>query len=136
MLLKHHDLEIELPDEWWEEACMACFRPKACMYYIDRDAYPEVRAVPIDEVAPVFRSPGVNIFNDRKEETARERVLRIFSWFRSGAEIEPIKIIEGSADDEYPYRLTEGVHRFYCSLAAGFSHVPTIPGFDSATLDG
>jgi hypothetical protein len=31
--------------------------------------------------------------------------------------------------DGYRYQLGNGTHRFYASIVAGFSHVPTFPGW-------
>jgi hypothetical protein len=61
--------------------------------------------------------------------SARERVLKILWGFRCGETIPPVKIVEGDAEYGYKYRLTDGVHRLYLSIAAGFTHVPTIKEF-------
>jgi hypothetical protein len=37
--------------------------------------------------------------------------------------------------NEHKYTLTAGAHRFYCSLAVGFTAVPAVQGFDWSTLD-
>lgn len=126
MWIKHHDKKIELPDEWWAEAGMDDFVPKGKTYCVQRFDSREVHEVSFEEVAPVCRDSGVGIFNDREDVTARERVVRILHGFQSGASIPPIEIIKGKADDKYSYKLREGVHRLYCSLAVGFSHVPAV----------
>ncbi len=50
MKLKHHDLEIELTDEWWAEADMVGFVPATKSYRPDRNATFETR---IDDISPV-----------------------------------------------------------------------------------
>jgi hypothetical protein len=122
---KHHDLEIELPDEWWEEAEMVGFVPKSKTYCTDQ-TYSEAAIL---DVGPVIRAPGVNIFNDNEEGTAHDRVLKILRGFKSGQAIPPVEIIEGGTGYPYPYELAHGTHRLYCSLAAGFTHVPWVKGF-------
>jgi hypothetical protein len=74
MILTHHHLKIELPDSWWAEAGMAGFVPQARAFRPDRRAKTgvEVFEVRIEEVAPLERAPGVGIFNDNEEATARE----------------------------------------------------------------
>lgn len=44
MLIHHHDLIVELPDEWWVEAGMNAFTPEA-------------QAYPVNETALVLRLP-------------------------------------------------------------------------------
>ncbi len=135
MKLTHHDLEIELLDEWWAEAGMSTFEPQTRAYRVDRDAHPSVREVRIEEIGPVRRNPGVAIFKDNEETSARERVASILRGFRSGSMLPPVEIVELASGSRYPYKLTHGAHRLYCSLAAGFSHVPTVIGFDWESLD-
>jgi hypothetical protein len=88
----------------------------------------QIREVRIDDVGPVSRDP---MFRDSIEEgSARDRVVRLLRGFRSGDAIPPVEVVKGSGYG-HPHKLTHGAHRFYCSLAAGFTHVPTVEGFDS-----
>ena len=129
MILTHHDLTIELPDSWWEEAGMANFVPQARAFRPDHRAE-RVFEVRIEEVAPLRRAPGVGIFNDNKEATARERVVRTLRDFRVNAEIWPIRLTKLAPGAVFRYEIGDGSHRFYCSLAAKFSHVPAVEGYD------
>jgi hypothetical protein len=36
---------------------------------------------------------------------------------------------------QYPFRLTDGVHRLYCSIAAGFTDIPAIKFIDLEAFD-
>lgn len=140
MKLIHHSLEIaELPDEWLDEAGMAGCVMRGTMYPVDTNGCQgeQVFEVRIEDVAPVRRAPGVAIFNNDKETglTARQRVVSIFRGFRSGATLPPVKVVPLPAGDVHKYKLVAGVHRFYCSLAAGFTSVPAVKGFDWASLD-
>jgi hypothetical protein len=136
MKLIHHGLCIELPDPWWAEAGMVDFVPQARAFRPDHRAK-GVFEVSIHEVAPLKRGPGVGIFNDKKvgpfnekRATARERVLQILRDFRGDAEIWPICLRKLTSGDMFRYEIGDGSHRFYCSLAAGFSHVPAFEGYD------
>ena len=129
MILTHHGLKIPLPDCWWAETEMADFVPQARAFRPDRRAK-GVFEVSLQEVAPLKRKPGVGIFNDNEEATARERVLRILRDFRDDAEIWPVHLVKLAPGDAFGYRIGHGSHRFYCSLAAGFSHVPAFEGYD------
>jgi hypothetical protein len=90
----------------------------------------EVFEAAIDEIAPLKRAPGVGIFNDNEEATARERVVRILRGFREGAEIPPIRLVKLGPGAAFRHKIGHSSHRFYCSLAAGFSHVQAIEGYD------
>jgi hypothetical protein len=137
MKLCHHDLQIELNDTWWTDAGMDGFVTLTRAYLVNADASNgrKLFEVRIDEVRPVRRNPGIGIFNDNDEASARERVVSILRGFRTGSAIPPVEIVFEPPDSEFRYRLVAGVHRFYCSLAAGFSHVPAVEGFDINTLD-
>jgi hypothetical protein len=91
--------------------------------------------IPIQEIAPVRRNPGVGIFNDNDELSARDRVLRILRGFRAGDGILPIELVDMPVGSPQRFKLTAGTHRLYCSPAAGFSHVPATEGFDITAPD-
>src|SRR5271167_1473529 len=134
MEFTHHGLPIVLNDDWWAEADMARFTPSTTAYHVDPRAFPGQRIfeVRIEDIGPVCRAPGVGIFNDDQstKASARERVLAILLGFRSGSMIPPVEVVNAPALSAYPYKLVHGTHRLYCSLAAGFSHVPAVEGFD------
>lgn len=128
----HHKLEIELPDDWWSEAGMAGFIAASRAYRANQNCL----EISIRDIGPVLRNEGSGIFNDSPEEgSARERVIRILCGFRSDSAIPPVEVVKGRAGYPYRYKLTHGAHRLYCSLAAGFTHIPWIKGFDVHTLD-
>ena len=137
MKIFHRNLEIELDDEWWTEAGMEGFVPQSKAYRVGLDAARAgaVFQIRADEVRPVKRNPGVGIFNDNEEASAKSRVVSIFRGFVADAAIPPVEVIPESSGSAFNYKLVAGVHRFYCSLAAGFSHVPAVKGFDINALD-
>lgn len=89
-----------------------------------------VSIVLIEEIGPVLRDPGIPIFNKSDDEgiAAEARVLRILRGFVAGDEIPPIAVSK-QPGGAYRYELSHGVHRLYCSLAAGFTHVPATDGY-------
>jgi len=132
MILTHHDLKIELSDAWWAEAGMAHFVPAGRAFRPDLEAAKgeAIFEARIDEVGPLRRNPGVGIFNDNEVATARERVVRILKGFREGVEIPPVILVKDTSGSVFRYKISHGSHRFYCSLAVGFSHVPAVEGID------
>ena len=137
MIFFHHNLEIELDDEWWTEADMEDFVPKGKAYRVDLDAAlgRTIFEIRIDEVRPLKRNSGVGIFNNNEEASAKSRVVSILRGFIADTEIPPVEVIPESSGSDFNYKLVAGAHRFYCSLATGFSHVPAVEGFDINTLD-
>ncbi len=110
---------------------MRGFVPTFTAYRVNQRLFRNVLEVPITDVGPVVRAPGVGIFNDSEEEgSARERVLRILRGFRFDDAIPPVEIVAGQAGYPYRYKLVHGAHRFYCSLAAKFKCVPCIEVLD------
>ena len=137
MKITHHGLEIILSDDWWAAAEMMGFVPTSNAYRPDPVHFPgrQVYLVAMQDIGPVMRGPGVAIFNGNDEASARERVVRILRSLRSGDAIPPVEVVEGRPGYQYPYKLVHGTHRFYCTLAAGYTHVPAVEGFDISTLD-
>ena len=134
MKFTHHGLQIEMPDECWTEAGMRGFVPTFTAYRVNHRLFQNVHEVPIKYIGPVTRNSGVRIFNDSEEEgSARERVVRILRGFRFDNAIPPVEIVEGQAGYPYRYKLVHGAHRIYCSLAAGFTCVPSIKDFENRT---
>jgi hypothetical protein len=126
----HDDFEFDVNDEWWAEAGMKDFVPKAPAYNADlsRLSGQTVYCVQIEEVTPVRRNLSHGVFNDDAEtgRTAKDRVTDILRGFRSGAAIPPVEVMRLRSDSRHTYELKRGAHKFYLSVAAGFTHVPAI----------
>jgi hypothetical protein len=110
---------FEIPTEWWERTKMPEFAPSAPAYAVD-PTHPHID-VPISEIAPLRRKPGLAGYSrDGFDET---RMISILCAFCSQAPLPPVQVNEYSSDS-YRYKLYDGLHRFYASVAAGFSHLP------------
>jgi len=116
---------------------MSSFVPSSRSYRVDLQKFPDCSCVPIDEVEPVKRQLSHGIFNDDQETglTAKERVINILLGFVNASALPPVEIVKVSVVNSHAYRLTHGAHRFYLSIAAGFTHVPAVKGF-SFDMDG
>ena len=84
-----------------------------------------------DSIGPVDPARRlIGIFKANEDGiAARERVLKILRGFRCGEAVPPVEVAEGEAGYGHRYRLKNGTHRLYLSIAAGFTHVPAIKGF-------
>jgi hypothetical protein len=136
MLITHHDLEIELDGDWLVAAEMSGFVPTSKAYRtsksIDKNA--TIREICIGDIGPVHRNVG--IFRDSPAGIpVRERVIKILRGFRSGDAIPPVKVVENKPGSAHRYKLTDGTHRLYCSIAVGFTDIPAVEGFDWDSLD-
>lgn len=116
--------EFELPDAWLTEAGMDAFQPSASAYA----STPSAVLVALREIEPPYRAPG-----HPKDWRGfdRVRLISVLKGIAAGAEIEPVplrRLPEEAFPDFAPYRfrVRNGVHRFYASIAAGFEHLPAV----------
>ena len=124
MRCNHNGFEFCLPDRWWVEAEMTGFDPQAAAYRVYADTDSE--NVRIDDVEPIRRNLSHGVFNDDTETgvSAKQRVLHILRGFLTNSAIPPVRVRRQPAGSKYAYELRHGVHRFYCSVRAGFTEIP------------
>jgi hypothetical protein len=115
--------EFSIPVEWWTEAGMDGFKLLSQAYLIT--LYPTVMLIPIEQVAPQIMDQRQHLGHGGFD---RKRMVDILRGIASGEVIPPVPIVERQ-HGPYRYRLANGTHRYYASVAAGFSHLPTVPGW-------
>jgi hypothetical protein len=115
--------EFELPDSWWADAGMAAF----CLGAPSYRSSPDALAVPLREVEPPSRNPEV-MCDWRGFD--RARMIRVLGGMATGAEMPPVSVVAlPPADDPaapFAWRVCDGFHRFYASVAAGFEMLPVV----------
>jgi glycine/D-amino acid oxidase-like deaminating enzyme len=130
--ISHHGVRTELPDEWWIAAGMPNFVPAKSAYRCDHAAAGGRRVclIQLMDIGPVRRAPGVPVFNAHSWEgiSARERVERILRAFVVNGALPPVELTKQAG--RYPFSLKDGLHRVYCSIAAGFTEIPAIKFID------
>jgi hypothetical protein len=81
--------------------------------------------IPLRHVEPPFRSPECP--KDFRGFD-RGRLISVLNGIATGAEIEPIPLLKLPSYEftppPYRYRVCDGFHRFYGSVAAGFWYLP------------
>ena len=114
--------EFEIPDAWWIEAGMPGFTRQGSAY---RSSSVDMAA--LDDIEPLFRR--VNTPRDW-QGFRRTDLVKALRSFVAGDEIPPIDLLilprlgDMTCRDPYSYRIIDGYHRFYASIAAGFEFVP------------
>jgi hypothetical protein len=128
MKIVHSGFEVTLKDDWLAEAEMSRFVPTSKAYRVDPHWFAkdrQIRQIRIRDIAPVERHLGdYGVFRNR------ESVLEILRGFRLDHAIPPVEITSGKTTS-HRYKLYNGTHRLYCSLAVGFTHVPAVPALDN-----
>jgi hypothetical protein len=127
MEISHHGVRAELPDEWWLAARMSNFVRAESAYRCDHAAAGGRRVclIPIMDIGPIRRTPGVPVFS------SRERVERILRAFVANGALPPVELTKQAGF----FYLKDGLHRVYCSIAAGFTEIPAIKFIDLEALD-
>ena len=122
-------MDFDIPDAWWHEAEMTSFRPQSSGYLALPNEEFQVQLVPIEQVDPPLRDPGVTWFH-------RDRMVTILRGFRSNARLPAIVAHCPPGANKFPFAVRDGLHRFYASVAIGFTHVPLSirPYFDICDL--
>ena len=113
--------EFEILDEWWIEAGMPSFTRH-------RPAYRSTTTniVGLDDIEPIFR----RLCTPRDwHGFRRDGLVSILRGFVADDEIPPIEllilpVLHDLSGDPFKFRVVNGYHRFYASIAAGFAFVP------------
>jgi hypothetical protein len=116
------DLEFEIPSEWWESAGMHNFVPSSECYAVNPTAYSAI--VSVEEIE-CSRANGELWFRNR------DSVIEVLRKLRNHIELEPISVWSKEKTGSDKYRVRDGFHRFYLSVAAGYKKMPVkIDDFD------
>ncbi len=89
----------------------------------------------IADIEPVRRAAGVPVFHDSSWDgtPARQRVECILRAFVANGALPPVELTK--QEGRYAFSLKDGLHRLYCSIAAGFTEIPAVKFIDLEALD-
>lgn len=117
---------FEIPDAWWDFAEMASHQRIGEFYpyqglirgemLIDRS---RVDVVPLADIAPPRRAAGTPLFRKCK-------LVPVLLGLQSPHGYLPPCEVVSHADGPFRYRLHNGFHRFYASVAVGYSCLPVL----------
>jgi hypothetical protein len=105
-------VEFEIEDDWLNEAGMHEFNPSARSYCPLQKNFSKIISLP-DIKPPTF--PG-RVFD-------RDRTISILNAFKTDSPLPAIEVVKTDNPD-YDYEVRHGFHRFYTSVAAGFTAIP------------
>lgn len=111
--------EFEIPDAWLAEAGIDGFTRTAPAYR----STPGAMLVPLHAIEPPYRTPAKDW-----RGFDRCRLISVLKGIAIGAEIEPVPLLQLPPDlpsrAPYGFRVLDGFHRFYASIATGFERLP------------
>ena len=117
--MPNYPCEFEIPDAWLKEAGIDGFIRTEPAYRSTTAAV----AVALREIEPPYRTPEKDW-----RGFDRGRLISVLKAIATGAEIEPVPLLELPPDlpsrAPYRFRVLDGFHRFYGSIAAGFEYLP------------
>ena len=119
----HDSIKFCIPDEWLAEAGLT-ETPLAGDCFVSESAE---KVLDIQLISSPVRNPGVCWFY-------RDSMLPILTAFVSHQSLPPINI-DSPPQGPLPYRVRDGLHRYYASVAAGFRKIPVriLPYFEPST---
>lgn len=115
------DSAFEIPDDWWRFAEMDGFSPAPGGFYPYRaKAEDGVEVVALTEIEPPQRDHGIGLFKKYK------LLPLLFAFSSPECRLPPVEV--HASDSAGPYRLKvhNGFHRYYASVAAGYTKLPTV----------
>ena len=114
---------FSIPDEWWEfvvENDLPFNHPHFYLY--DSEKFPDAEIVRLWDIEPPRKSPDVQEFLKHKLAPV------LLAFFSPEYSLGPVDVtrLQRSPESPYRYRLTRGFHRYYASVAIGYSMIPAI----------
>lgn len=112
--------DFEIPDDWWIEAGMLDFQPRSQTYAVQPNVEQLHVLMPKQEIEPPSRARVLDFGGFQ-----RDRMVAVLKGFAASMSL-PAIVLHEQVEPGRPYRVYDGYHRFYASIAAGFPAVPVI----------
>lgn len=108
---------FEIPDEWWEFADMPSFKPRTNFYLYPLNTK-DVQIVPLAAIEPLRRDEGTPLF-------VKSRLVPVLFGLQqlSLGALPPIELHPNRVGP-FSYRIRNGCHRYFASVAAGYTDIP------------
>jgi hypothetical protein len=115
------DLTFEISEDWWVLAGMVGYTTEL-QHYNTNSTYKEISS--IQEIIPPLRKGGIIWFRDR------DTVIELLQGMRNNEKIPPIEV----SCEQKKLKVHDGFHRFYLSIALGYTNIPIKEAFDFETF--
>jgi hypothetical protein len=114
-------IRFEIPDDWWSFAEMDTFVLRGGGFYPYQQcaSAAEIDVVPLTDVEPPLRDSGVPPFKKYK------LVPVLFALLSPEGTLPPVEGFMASSG-RHRFRVRNGYHRYYASVAVGFSKLPIV----------
>jgi hypothetical protein len=114
--------DFEIPDDWIAESGIGSFSPDAPAYQSTNDA----TLISLAEIVPL---PRVQTVPKDWRGFERKRLVDVLRGIVAGNAIDPVPMVTLPESDHlvrlsYRYCIRDGFHRYYASIAAGFTCLP------------
>lgn len=109
---------FEIPDEWWSFAEMPYWRATSTLYPYSVSSQ-SVQRVLLTDIEPPKRSADIPLFKKFK-------LVPVLMAFQSPECSLPPVEVESLTNEPYYYRVVNGLHRYYASVAAGYTYLPVV----------
>ena len=122
---------FEIPDDWWSFAGMDAFTQRGGGFYPYQQCAGtvDIEVVPLTDVEPPLRDPGISPFKKCK------LVPVLFALLSPEGILPPVEVFLAPSG-AYRFKVRNGYHRYYASVAVGFTKLPIVvcpPPFDFGT---
>ena len=115
------DVRFEIPDDWWHFAEMDRFFPNGGGFYpYTLTCVHEIEVVPLSDIEPPIRASGVPPFKKYK------LVPVLFAFSSPECALPPVEVSVPASSERYHFKVLNGYHRYYASVAAGYTKLPVV----------
>ena len=124
-IVPHEGMEFEVSDPWLEMAGAKGYSPSTCSYRASSSNEWPTTLVQLSDVEAPRRNPGVAGLDEK-------RTVCILRAFCGDITLPPLEIDEPPGSRRFRFRVRDGFHRFYLSVAVGVKMRPVSvrPYFD------
>lgn len=114
------EIEFEIPDEWWMFAEMDKFKLNGGRFYPYPSSATNVEAVDTSEIEPPTRNKNIPPFKKFK------LVPVLMAFTSPECSLPPVEVVPNNSSNTYRFKVKNGYHRFYASIAVGYPMLPII----------
>jgi len=112
-------IEFEIPSEWWLFSEADKLNLTNSRFYPYPISSENTEVVDITEIEPPTRNNGIPAFKKYK------LVPVLMAFTSPECELPPVHVVKHSTG-EYKYTVANGYHRYYASIAVGYSMLPVL----------